>query len=282
MLSDSDIEKEINKYIYHPKVIDIYTKYKSLDKGGNRPELCYFGINFKNDKICSFKFYFAFFRKLTDPEILLFLPHVNDFNKYYHLWEASENRSLEHSGCTFEVKFKENLDPVLGFHYRLKPGKEAYELIGYPNQLPFSVLDLQTRPGINYEYSAEETLRKKYYYFDSDQHKKYIAERFKVPFAEKAAIIEYTESDNFAKVNVCRFDYSKENMNRPNAFGSYPQAVMSFIRKKYGLINLSDGYYENSEIRASYFFNTDNSSDTPFDDPKNYHIDTLKLFHNAL
>lgn len=269
----------LEKYLNHPVVINTYKNYNSLwDKNQTLPYLNYFGINFDSKGICSFKLYFAFFNKMSEQDVKLFLPTTNDFFKYYHLWEASSVKTLEHSGCTFEIKFKGSLDPVLGFHYRLKPIKESYDLIGYPEQIPFDVLCLNTRPGINYEYATDSVLRKKYYYFDKDEHKQYFAKRFNNNYLAKVGLIEYTEAEGFSKINAWKFDLTNENMNRPNAFNENASKIIDALKEKYGLINISDGYYEKSDIRASYFFNIHKTSVAPFDDKENLHINTLKLF----
>lgn len=271
-----DLEKLLT-YFNHPKVKETYKNYKSLQVN-DYPELNYFGINFDEKGICSVKFYFAFFRRLQKHEVELFLPHTKDFDAYYHLWQESKQRSFEHTGCTFEVKFKGDDFPVTGFHFRIHPTEESYNLIGYPQQLPFNIKDVSTRPGINYEYEKNGVLRKKYYYFENENHKKVIAERFKKPFAEKASLIEYTETEKFSKVNLWRFDYSPENRKRPNYFTKENNNLIDELEKKYGLINVSDGFYENDTIKATYFFNTNNNSPAAFDDLSNYNIDTLKLF----
>lgn len=269
---------ELEKYFSHPKVLETYLNYKKL-VSSDSPELNYFGINFDQNGIVSVKFYFAFFKKLEKSDVEKFIPDTHDFYRYYHLWDEVKNRSLEHTGCTFEVKFKGDLNPVLGFHYRLKPCPESYNLIGYPEQVPFDVLNLNTRPGINYEYGEKGILRKKYYYFQQPEHLKFISEKFKKPFAEKIALAEYTEADQFCKVNLWRFDYSKENMNRPSYFSNLGSKIISQLFEKYGLKNVSDGFYEHDKIIATYFFNTDNAfPDSAFERDENTNIDTLKLF----
>jgi hypothetical protein len=269
---------DLEKYIFHPLVSKSYQTHKELTKNDFRPYLNYFGINFDSNGISSFKFYFPFFRRLKKEEIELFLPHSSDFMRYYDLWDESDFRSLEHSGCTFEVKFKPDMVPIFGFHFRLRPTNEAYDLIGLPKLLPFEINNLKTRPGINYEYSTDQVLRKKYYYFDSIEHKNYFASRFKNSFISKANLIEYTESNDFSKINVWRFDHTPENLNRPNVHSVYANQIFDYLNDNYNLMNLSDGYYENESIRASYFFNVIHSSQAPYDDPENYNIDTLKLF----
>jgi hypothetical protein len=271
-------QADMNKFFFHPLVSKTYKRHLELTKNDFRPYLNYFGMNFDSEGISSFKFYFPFFRRLKKEEIELFIPHSEDFMRYYHLWDESDFRSLEHSGCTFEVKFNRHLTPILGFHFRLRPTSEAYKLIGLPQLLPFKINDLTTRPGINYEYSQGQVLRKKYYYFDSSDHKIYFANRFNNPFISRVNTIEYTESNDFSKINAWRFDHTPENINRPNVHSDYANQLFDYLNKKYNLINLSDGYYENQSIRASYFFNVINSSPSPFDDEVNYNIDTLKLF----
>ena len=100
---------DLEKYIFHPLVSKSYQTHKELTKNDFRPYLNYFGINFDSNGISSFKFYFPFFRRLKKEEIELFLPHSSDFMRYYDLWDESDFRSLEHSGCTFEVKFKHTI-----------------------------------------------------------------------------------------------------------------------------------------------------------------------------
>jgi hypothetical protein len=268
----------IERFLSHPKVVETYNNFNAL-VSADFPAMNYIGINFDKTGVCSLKFYFAFYQRLTKEEVLKFIPHTADFDKYYHLWDASKKKSLGHTGCTFEIKFKGNLEPVLGFHFRLKPIKESYDLIGYPQHLPVAVGTLGTRPGINYEYSKDDVLRKKYYYLVQEDHKSYIAERFNKPFANNVQFAEYTESDLFSKVNLWRFDYSEENMNRPNYFRDSEQEMIDFFKRKYGLVNISEGYYENDEVKATYFFNTfETETFSKFDDPRNFQIDTLKLF----
>lgn len=275
------IVKKALTYFKHPLVNDFYQKYNLISSNyPDYPYLNYFGINFDKEGICSFKIYFHFFHKMKEKEVNLFLPKTEDFFNYYHLHDSSKTKNVEHSGCAMEIKFKGEKEPVIGFHYRLRPTQEAYDLIGFPKQIPFNMLEVGTRPGINYEYSYDgSALRKKYYYFYEQTHKKYFAERFNNPFLEKVNLIEYTESDLFAKLNAWRFDFTDENMNRPNPFNNEAQKIINYLKDNYGLVNISDGYYENKPIRASYYFNLlKQDTNSPFEIEENRNIDTLKLF----
>lgn len=269
--------EEVQVFFSHPEVIRMYQSFLQV-RDRDFPDQNYIGINFKNDKIVSIKFYFAVYRRLSPREIAMFLPDAMDFLTYYHLWDSTNSRSNEHTGCTFEVKFKGSSDPVLGFHYRLRPTNEAYKLVGSAQTLPFDASLLGTRPGINYEYEKSRVLRKRYYYFESKEQKSYLAKRFNKPFIEQCAFAEFAEFDGEAKVNVWRLDYSEENMMRPSGFSVIAQRVITDIRKKYGLINISDGYYEQDGTAATYFFGTKGGSKyDPFPDPVNFHIDTMSF-----
>jgi hypothetical protein len=262
----------------NPIVQQRYVLFKKLKKE-QYPDMNYVGINFKGNDVVSVKIYFSFFHNLKEEDILKYIPTSADYNRYIHLWRESTIRNLEHSGCAFTIKFKPGKPITYGFHYRITPSKEAYDLIGRPNNIPFKVDDLGTRPGINYEYNNNETVVKRYYYFDKDDHREYFAKRFNNPFALNLHLIEYTESDKFSKAIFWRMEYADLNFNRPQFFAPEAEKIVKEFRNKYGLINMLDGYYENDNTIATYFFNTvKNEHQWPFDVPENFQIDTLKLF----
>jgi hypothetical protein len=276
-MEEIDIQN-IESIFNSPLVNKFYSSFKSISNP-EFPEMNYFGINFSKGKISSVKFYFAFFHRLTNNEVAQMLPITADFYKYYKLWDESKIRSLEHTGCTFEVNIKPNKEPTFGFHFRLKPGDESYQLIGLPKLLDINLLEFNARPGINFEYCGDDVLIKKYYYFSSEDSKKYFADRFKLPYIEKIHLVEYTESDSLSKANLWRFDYTEENNNRSNRFSKKELSIIELFREKYNLYNISEGYYENDDTVATYFFNTiRNDGYTPFDFSENFQIDTLKLF----
>jgi hypothetical protein len=269
---------QFKQLLLHEDVLRVYYHFQSLHDA-DYPSINYIGINFRKGEILSVKFYFAVFKKLSAEDISLFLPVTEDFARYYHLWEASKVRTAEHTGCTFEIKFKGSLDPTYGFHYRLRNCKESYDLIGDSSTLPFSARTLDTRPGINYEYDHDGPLRKRYYYLDLDEHKRYLSGRFKKPFIKKSYFSELAEFNGTSKVNVCRFDYSDENMSRPSYFGIKESTAIQWLKKTYGLVNVFDGFYEDGETMATYFFNTlGGNTEGAFDQDINFHIDTVGLF----
>jgi hypothetical protein len=269
---------QFKQLLSHEEVSRVYSHFQSLHDD-NYPSTNYIGVNFRRGEIVSVKFYFAVFKRLSAEDASPFLPTTKDFSRYYHLWEASKTRTAEHTGCTFEIKFKNSLDPTYGFHYRLRNCDESYDLIGDSSTLPFSARSLDTRPGINYEYDHDGPLRKRYYYLDLDEHKRYLSDRFEKPFIRKSHFSELAEFKGISKVNVCRFDYSDENMSRPSYFGLKENAVIKWLSDAYGLVNVFDGFYEDKETVATYFFNTlGGNTKGCFDQDINFHIDTIKLF----
>jgi hypothetical protein len=255
-----------------PIVIETYNNHKKLVKKGY-PYLNYFGINFCKDNVISLKFYFPIFNDITENEAKLFLPHTKDFNKYIHYWEPSHKKSIFHTGCTFEIKFKGNEFPVKGFHFRLKPIKQSFDLTGYPKNIQFNLLEKKFGPGINFEYEKEEVLKKTYFYFSEKNRLSFFAEKFNNQFVNKIDLVEYTESNRFTKANFWKFDTSDENLNRSNKFTNKNKEIINYFNHKFGLTNVSDGYYEKDEVMATYFFNLDISSNSPLDSDN---INTLK------
>lgn len=261
-----------------PEIKERYALFNSLKKE-DYPDMNYIGINFKGDDITSIKIYFSFFHKIDEKDVLKFIPISEDYNKYIHLWQESKTRSLEHSGCAFTVKIKPGKPITYGFHYRLKPSKETYDLIGRPSLIPFNVDELDTRPGINFEYCNNETLVKRYYYFHTTEHLEYFAKRYNNSFVKDLQLLEYTESEFFSKAIFWLMEYSEQNFNRPNLFSEKANKVIKGLNQRYGLINIIDGYYENDNTIATYFFNTvNNNCRYPFDVKENFQIDTVKLF----
>lgn len=263
----------------HPTVLRAYETFNSL-RDPEFPDMNYIGLNFSGGEMVSLKFYFSVYKKIQRRDAENFLPTVDDFMRYYHLWESSKVRSGAHTGCAFTVKFKGNKEPELGFHYRMIPNAESFRLLGEPESMPYKLSSFGTRPGINYEYGEEgEVSRRRYYYLEKQEHKDYIAKRFDWPFASNCRLCELTEFDGKAKVIFWTPDYIKKYLERPNPFSPGARSVISRLRGDYGLINAMDGFYEKSETMSSYFFNTLGPKTGNINEgERNFHMDTLKLF----
>lgn len=263
----------------HERVVRAYEKFLSL-RHADYPDMNYVGLNFSSGRLCSVKFYFSVYRRITPRDVSAFLPHVDDFMRYYHLWEDSKVRSAAHTGCAFSVKFKANREPEVGFHYRLVACREAYELVGVPETLPFSGEELGTRPGINYEYAAGgEANRRRYYYLEKQSQKDYIAARFARPFASECRLCEFTEWHGGSKVILWTPDYTEHYLSRPTYFHGEAVTMLRRLRDDFDLISAMDGFYEDEDVISSYFFNTLGPKTGNINQGKeNFHMDTLRLF----
>ncbi len=267
------MNSELHKYWEHPLVLESYARYNRLrESHTDSLYLNYFGINFDSHGILSFKFYFHFYHELKTHEVKLFLPSVYDFYKYYHLHESSEKLSDIHTGFAFTLKFIRNdKTPSFGFHYRLKPSKESFDMVGKPKCLPFDVVGSGIIPGINYEYNARGVFRKCYYYFDRPEHKEYFAKRFGYGFLNKVRFIEYTEAEKFSKINA--WGHLPGDSSLLNLFTIEQNALISFLCTRYELKNTVYGYYEKSDVKSTYFITASTKSGA--DHTKNYR-DTLR------
>ncbi|WP_111657755.1 hypothetical protein [Isoalcanivorax indicus] len=263
----------------HDAVRSAYERFLAL-RDPAYPDMNYMGLNFREGGISSLKFYFTTYKRVTPEDVEHFLPHAQDFLRYYRLWDPATVRSAEHTGCAFTVKFKGSKVPEVGFHYRLRPTAEAYALIGEPQTLPFAGLDLGARPGINYEYGADGAVsRRRYYYLEKQAHKDYIARRFNKPFAAHSRLCELTEFDGGSKVILWTPDYTPEYLARPVYFDEYAHKVVNRLREELGLVSAMEGFYEQDGAVSTYFFNTLGPKTGNINEgPINFHMDTLKLF----
>jgi hypothetical protein len=247
----------INKCFKSDALKQIYQNYNMVWAENNSyPYFNYFGINFNSTGISSVKFYFHIFNKLTKEQVELFLPKTSDFFKYYHLHEHSENCSSDHSGVAFELKFKDDkLTPTYGFHFRLKPVKESYDILGYPKSLPFDVTNLQTRPGVNFEYTNDNLLKKRYYYLEESSQKSFLAKKYGFNFLNDAAFVEHVESEQFSKFNVWG-DYVFDHISKLSLFSKNEDQIIAALCNRYGLKKNGFGYYNAKNIRSVYLFDS--------------------------
>lgn len=238
----------------HPLLRQTNDNYRKVwQKKDGYPYFNYFGVNFDERGVVSVKFYFHVFRYIEPNEAALFLPTLDDFEKYYHLYQESKGQTLDSSGCAFELKFlRDGDEPVKGFHFRLLPNAESYKLIGLPKRIPLTDFQNWLRPGINYEYRGKEVLRKTYYYFTQEEHKAYFAKRFGLEFLIKAALIEYSESQGFCKINTW---YGTDlSMAKVGNILSEDQILeVDRLCNKYGFNVKAYGYYEGLSVKAVYF-----------------------------
>lgn len=273
------VYNDIFELANHPSVLAAYERFLAI-RDPEYPDMNYMGLNFRDGKISSLKFYFTTYKRVALADVECFLPRADDFMRYYHLWDPARVRSAEHTGCAFTVKFKGIKEPERGFHYRLRDTAEAYQLIGEPQTLPFSGLSLSSRPGINYEYaSGRSAIRRRYYYLEQQAHKEYVARAFDKPFAAQSRLCEVTEFEGGRKVILWTPDYTPAYLARPTYFDDATQAVLGRLRDELGLVSAMEGFYDTDGAISTYFFNTLGPKTGNINEgPINFHMDTLKLF----
>ena len=240
---------KIDKYFGHPLVLNFLNSYNQIRARYNQENnLNYFGINFDEKGIYSVKFYFHVFPILQKEDVELFLPKSNDYFKYIHLYDGYNNQ-----GCAFEVKFlRDNNKPTIGFHYRLKAAGVSFQLVGKPKYIDMT--DPQYGPGINFEYNGENTVVKRYYYFKSKSDKEYFAERFNMPMLINTSLIEFSETEVMSKINIWFGTDKSHLIKKLNLFTELEIQYIDQISKQYGLNFQACGCYENTNMKAAYFF----------------------------
>lgn len=242
-----------HKYFDNSLIRRAYDSYHALWRKDSRlPYLNYIGINFDRKKINSFKIYFHVYSKLTEEEVNKFLPTSSDFFKYYPYKLKSDGGGALHTGVAFTFKFFHHHDtPVVGFHFQLNPTPEVQKWIGPPRKIPWDISASNVVTAINLEYSGNQTTVKRYYYFHEDYYKKYFADRFGFNFLIQAPYIEYAEADQFSKINV--WGFPPEQRHLFDTFLPWQRQIIEELCNQYGLKNTVFGFYEHSDIRATYF-----------------------------
>lgn len=236
------------------ELFEAYSRYNAIWKRNPQfPYFNYFGINFDSDGILSVKFYFHVFADVAYEDADGFLPSLFDFNEYYPFADESYQLNSSQTGCAFELKFYNNGSTIKGFHLRLRSNDETFDKIGPPMKIPFKIKQFDLRPGIAFEYDAKTVLKKTYYYFDTQEYKDYFAKAFNLPVLSSASLIEYSESENFSKINTWYNDSVFHST--ANLFLENQKNQIDLLCKKYALNVKIFGYYKDLSVKSVYFFN---------------------------
>ena len=107
--------------------------------------------------------------------------------------------------------------------------------------------------GINFEYLKKQKLFKQYYYFNKVENKIFFEKKFALSLLDEVKLIEYAESKSFAKINAYGHNLV-EIHDKAHTFTDNEKAIISYFNRKYRLINLGYGFYENRAIKSVYFF----------------------------
>ena len=158
------------------------------------PYYTYIGLNFTAEGIKNLKFYFAYFRRLTEAEIDLLLP-VPDrgrFNEFYADWHPSKEAETElHRGVTFALKV--DLDGSLTHYYHLRVKGTP---LGLPERAILSAREKNRFHGVCQEFKGGKAHLKRYYYLIEPNSIAYTLHLAGMsPRARHVELLEYIESD---------------------------------------------------------------------------------------
>jgi len=128
---------------------------------GDYPFLTYVGLNFTKTTIKNFKFYFSFYRRLSESEIetLLPVPDRGLFDELYPKWHPSRSYGTIHRGTTFALKVDTQGKLTHYYHLRV-PGL----LMGAPKRLNLAACDEPNYHGVCEEFCGGQRALKRYYY----------------------------------------------------------------------------------------------------------------------
>lgn len=181
-----------------PAWLDYLRGIYSLDPGEGHPFYTYVGINFTKDAIKNYKFYFAFYRKLSPEEISIVLPVKNRsrFDEFYAGWQPTKASKTIHRGTTFAVKVE--ADGTLTHYYHLRvPGLP----FGPPERLSLHPSDRDNYHGVCEEFTGKKAHLKRYFYCANNET---IAESLRLcGLPDRSAFVEwleYIESDGRDKM----------------------------------------------------------------------------------
>ena len=103
------------------------------------------------------------------------------------------------------IKVAQNGPPTYQFHFRFPFQTGDFQYLGLaPHSIDLSNYSLN--PGISFEYTGSEVLRKLYYYLNRPEEKDIIAKQFSEPWCRRADMLEYTQTDKARKVILWMYE----------------------------------------------------------------------------
>lgn len=183
-----------------PALLHYLRMVYALDQG-NYPFYTYVGVNFTRRAVKNYKFYFSFYRRLTEPEIdaLLPVPDRGQFDRFYREWQPTLEAKTLHRGVTFAVKVE--ADASLTHYYHLRTRGMPF---GPPTRFAIPAHERDAFHGVCEEFRGEKISLKKYFYSrdaatieESLRAASMPDGRYDVPFLE---YIESDERDKFTWV----------------------------------------------------------------------------------
>lgn len=262
-----------------PEVQQYADRLAALDSGTS-PCHSFVGFNVTRSELLTAKVNHHHFRWLTPGQLDDLVPVRDVFDRYYPRWEPTEERSRQHTGSAFVIKVGTKAEPTYQFHFRFAFGPPDFADLGLAAH-ELDLTDYTLYPGISFEYSGTDVLRKLYYYLQQPHEKRVIARQFGEPWAEEAQMLEYTQTDRARKVIFWNFnalatrDYVRK-LNWPTL-----NSLVDFM-DDFGCTPMCPGVYEGGDLRALYFFKfADPSEPDPWSQPENRQIYTLPIVRGS-
>jgi hypothetical protein len=132
----------------------------AIDNEGH-PFLSYVGVNFTQTTIKNYKFYFSFFKRLSEDEIRSLLPVADRgrFDAFYDQWHPTQRYTAIHRGTTFALKVE--ADGTLTHYYHLRVRGLPF---GDPERLELAQCDRDNFHGVCEEFTGDRIHEKRYFY----------------------------------------------------------------------------------------------------------------------
>ena len=257
----------------HPEFVDFHLrmliKMKQSKFSGS-----IIGLDFKDNKLLSIKFYYVFFEK-TDINEDFPIPELKDqYNKYIH-YASSNLNSIFSPGCglTFALKFDFNLEVSKGIFFRIDADNK--DLINNVSTLysEFNFLPEDFEKGLGiFLYARKGKLSEnKYIYLKNTKKMEIWDDQYDIPFS-KAETIEINNANSSEKKQ--KFLTIKTGKETTEPFlNKMPEIILKTI-KDWDVNLWSKAINPNSEVYSVYLFNK-----PLFYDPEN---DLIQIFLNKI
>lgn len=266
------VAEKVQRLWARPEVQHYVDLTAALDCG-EAPMHNFVGFNLTRDRILNAKVNHHHFRRLDAAQLATLVPVRDVFDRVYPKWQPNMVRSTKETGSAFVIKVKETGPPTYQFHFRYPFAAEDFAELGVaPHQIDLTNYSLN--PGISFEYTGAEVLRKLYYYLNRPEEKAIVARQFGEPWCERADMLEYTQTDHARKVILWLLE-TEDCLAYFKQLGWPLMNELIDYMATFGCVPTFPGVYEGGDIRAVYFFRFPHPVANPWAQPENHQIRTL-------
>ena len=272
MRSLSHIDERVVELWSRPGMREHAHRTQQLDCKG-MPMHNFVGFNLTRDRIISAKVNHHHYCRLDEPTLDSLVPHRSVFDRFYPKWQGQAVRSLNETGSAYVLKATDAPENTFQFHFRFRFAREDFEALGVADH-DIDLTDYSLNPGISFEYTGVDVLKKLYYYLDRPDEKAVVAKQFDEPWCNRADMLEYTQTDNARKVILWLLDQYETIEYFQQLDWPLLNDLIEYM-SQYGCVPMFPGIYEGGDIRAVYFFHFPFPDARPFAHPANREINTL-------